>query len=91
MGGQIAKEEKSRRLHTLSDIEADIRLAILENEIEAKPIREVLLETWKDGIATGHTDDFLEVCVPTPRPMHAYIVTVKITSTDGNMLFGEII
>lgn len=90
MEGQLTKEEKSRRLHILSEVEALSRRSLLENEIANAPFKEVLFETWRDRIATGHTADFLEVRVPSDKPLNACTLKVKVTSTDGNVLFGEI-
>ncbi len=90
MSGQISKEEKSRRLHLLSEIEKSARRNILEAEIAERPIKEVLFETWREGVATGHTADFLEVSVPSDRPLHACLATVMVHSTDGNILYGTL-
>ena len=89
MSGQIQKAEKSRRLHVLSDIEAQIRADLLEKRIADEPITEVLFETFADGFAAGHTDDFIEVRVPSKKPIHAELIKVKLISTDGNVCFGE--
>ena len=89
MPGQIQKAEKSRRLHVLSDIEAQIRADLLEKRIADEPITEVLFETFADGFAAGHTDDFIEVRVPSKKPIHAELIKVKLISTDGNVCFGE--
>ena len=90
MSGQISKEEKSRRLHLLSEIEQASRTAILQREIEERTVRTVLFETWRDGVATGHTSDFLEVSVPSPTPLDAELKTVKLYRTDGRLLYGEL-
>lgn len=90
MDGQLTGEEKSRRLHVLSEVEAHSRRTLLEREIAERPDKEVLFETWRDGIATGHTADFLEVRVPSKRSLHACILNVRVSETDGNVLFGEI-
>ena len=90
MSGQISKEEKSRRLHLLSEIEEASRTAILQKEISERPVRTVLFETWKDGVATGHTSDFLEVAVPSSTPLDAELKTVKLCRTDGDLLYGEL-
>ncbi len=91
MPEQVSKEEKSRRLHVLSEIESEARARILQREIEQKPIREVLFETWRDGVATGHTADFLEVRVPSPRPLHACVLNVRLLSSDGSVILGTLI
>ncbi len=90
MSGQIPKDEKSRRLHILCEEQDKIRRQILGEEVEGNPIKEVLFETWQNGVATGHTADFCEVSVPTPRQLHAQILPVKICSTDGERLIGEL-
>lgn len=88
MSGQISKEEKSRRLHVLEAIEARSRLEILEREIIASPVKQVLFESFRDGIISGHTADFIEVRVPFAMPRHAQTLNVRLTSTDGNVCFG---
>ncbi len=90
MSGQISREEKSRRLHILCDAEKEARREILEHEIATSPIKEVLFETWHDGIATGHTADFIEVSVPSPRPLHACVLPVAVHSHDGERLIGAL-
>ena len=90
MSGQIQKAEKSRRLHVLSDVESQIRGELLEKRVADEPISEVLFESFADGVATGHTDDFIEVRVPSPTPIHAQCLRVRLISTDGNVCFGEI-
>ena len=89
MSWQIQKAEKSRRLHVLSDVESQIRGELLEKRVADEPISEVLFESFADGVATGHTDDFIEVRVPSPTPIHAQCLRVRLISTDGDVCFGE--
>ena len=91
MSAQISKEEKSRRLHLLSQIEADSRRAILENEVKTSPVKQVLFETYRDGVCVGHTADFLEVHVPSPHPLHAELLDVKLTHSDTDLCYGELL
>ncbi len=88
MQGQISKDEKSRRLHILSEAEAEIRRAILTEEIRERPVKTVLFETYKGGIAAGHTADFLEVRVPSLKPLHGELLEVVVKDTDGEVLLG---
>ena len=88
MKGQISTEEKSRRLHALEAICAENTKRILEREILESPEREVLFETFKDGYAYGHTDDFLEICVKSERDMRGEIAKVELISSDGKQIFG---
>ena len=91
MSAQISKEEKNRRLHLLSQIEADSRRAILENEVRTAPVRQVLFETYRDGVCVGHTADFLEVHVPSPHPLHAELLDVRLTHCDTDLCYGELL
>ena len=88
MKGQISTEEKSRRLHALESICAENTKRILEREILESPEREVLFETFKDGYAYGHTDDFLEICVKSERDMRGEVAKVELISSDGKQIFG---
>ena len=90
MKGQISSDEKSRRLHTLEKICEENTKRILEREVRERPHRSVLFETFKDGYAYGHTDDFLEVCVKSERDMRSVIADVTLISTDGKQIFGEL-
>ncbi len=91
MDGQISKQEKSRRLHILSGVEAESRRALLEREIADCRVAEVLFETCRDGVAIGHTADFIEVHVPSERDLHAELLKVKLCVTDGNICSGHLL
>ncbi len=88
MPNQVPKEEKSRRLHVLGEIEARARAEILEDAVKSNSSLEVLFETWRDGVVTGHTADFLEVKAPSPKALNAQTLRVRELSTDGNTIFG---
>ena len=88
MQGQIPNEEKSRRLHALEKIAAESRLSLLEREVTERPCREVLFETYSDGYAHGHTDDFLEVSVKSDAPLRSETRRVRLEHTDGKVCFG---
>ena len=90
MQGQIPKEQKSQRLHLLQSVEAEIREGLLAKRITEEPVSEVLFETYSDGVATGHTDDFIEVRVPSPAPLHAELRRVRLTSADKTFCLGEL-
>ena len=91
MQGQIPKEIKSERLHSLERIAAENRLRILKREVAERPCREVLFETYSDGYAHGHTDDFLEVSVPCDTPLRSETHRVILESTDGDICFGRLL
>ena len=91
MKGQIDKEEKCRRLHSLEKIANASTAYVLNSEINTSPIKKVLFETFDGKYAYGHTDNFLEVAVPSTCDLKSEILTVKLTHTDGNICFGDII
>jgi threonylcarbamoyladenosine tRNA methylthiotransferase MtaB len=91
MQGQVSGEEKTRRVHVLSKAAQATRKTLLDEICERAEEREVLFETFEDGYAYGHSPDFLEVAVKSDTPLHAIIKKVRLTYTDGNICFGEIV
>ena len=91
MKEQIPEEIKKERLHRLEALVAEIRKEILEKEIAESPIKEVLIETVKDGTAVGHTAEFIEVCLPASCETCHRNVSVRLQKTDGQICFGELV
>ena len=91
MPAQIDKQTKHERLMRLSELEADIRREILKKEIRERPVTSALFETYENGLMKGHTDSFIEVCVPSPTPLRSEIKGVRLTHTDGEFVFGELL
>ena len=91
MKGQINGEEKSRRLHMLEKIANESTSALLNDEITSAPIKNVLFETFDGHFAYGHTDNFLEVAVPSDRDLRSELLTVRLNNVQGNICYGEII
>ncbi len=91
MKNQIPEQTKRDRLHRLEKIVAEIREELLSAEIEREPTRRVLFETYRDGVAYGHTAEFIEVAVSAPKPLHGEFADVRLTHTDGMVCFGELI
>ena len=54
------------------------------------PMRTVLFESFENGIATGHTDSFLEVSVHSPVPLHGELLQVRLTAIENNRLFATL-
>jgi hypothetical protein len=50
-----------------------------------------LFETFKNGIASGHTLEFVEVHCKSQIPLEAQTYSVQIESNDGNVCFGTIL
>ncbi len=89
MSQQVPDEVKRRRLHELEAVAASTRRELLEEAITTSPVTEVLFETYENGTAYGHTADFLEVAVPSDRPLHGELGSVRLQSTDGTLCLGE--
>lgn len=91
MEGQVPESVKKDRVHRLSALEAEIRAEILSEYLNAHKCAEVLFETYRDGIAYGHTPSFIEVGVSSDRPLKGELYTVRLTSSDGERIYGETI
>ena len=90
MDGQVPEDVKKERLHKLEALTSDIRREILTEEIEKYPVRKVLFETYADGMAYGHTPEFLEVGVRSSVSLHGEVREVILKSHDGNICYGDL-
>ena len=91
MKGQIDKDEKSRRLHILEDIARKSNQDIIYKECCRQSIKKVLFETFDGVYAYGHTDNFIEIAVPSKKDIRSELLNVKITHTDGVLCFGKLV
>ena len=89
MPEQLSPEVKNARVHAVSDTAARVRRELLRSEIESGRTCRVLFETYRDGYAYGHSDDFLEVALACDSPLHGVERTVTLTHTDGEICFGK--
>ena len=88
MEGQISEKIKHERVAILSNESAKIRKEILDCKTDT--VDEVLFETYENGTMRGHTPNFIEVQCPTPCPLHARTLSVRIEGNDGERCFGII-
>jgi tRNA A37 methylthiotransferase MiaB len=93
MPDQLSKDVKRDRLQRLSEVERASRLDILTKTVADSPVCEVLFETFdaKNKTVIGHTKNFFEVCAHSDVPLHSELCQVRLTSTDGERCFGEIV
>ena len=93
MPDQIPNAIKKQRVAALSALAADIRAEILEELIAKGEPVSVLFETFEDGIAVGHTPEFIEVRVPAPASLHAdtHLVRLLARTPDGSGCLGQLI
>ena len=88
MSGQVPEPIKHERAASLAELQKEIRQDILNRLTGSK--KEVLFETFKNGIAYGHTPDFIEIQCKSNRPLHAETHTVTICGNDGSICIGHI-
>lgn len=91
MPDKVPVELRRKRAAKLIEIQNSIRSEILDEEIKRQPERDVLFETYSNGIAHGHTDSFLEVSVEAPEDLHGAVHKVNLTHHDGNVCFGTLL
>jgi tRNA A37 methylthiotransferase MiaB len=91
MPDQIPPQVKKERLNRLEALAAHIRKELLQKVIQQGKSLPVLFETWENGIATGHTANFIEVRMPSPCPLTAQTVLVLPTdlTPDATALIGN--
>ncbi len=87
--GAVPAEEKLMRSKALRRLSEEKRSQFHDRFTGTK--REVLFETEKDGILTGHTDNYILVRVPAVFPAVNTIQTVKLIANRGGYMTGEII
>lgn len=88
MSGQVPEAIKHERAARLATLENEIRRDILDT-LTGQP-QSVLFETYENGMASGHTPEFVEVFCESPLPLHAQTHTVTIERNDGNACFGTL-
>ena len=89
MPGQIPEAVKKERSAILMEVGAQLHQKRLENALR-QPQRRVLFETFENGLAIGHTEQFLEIAVPANAPMHSQMADVQLLGIDGTRLRAEI-
>ena len=91
MPDQIPQHIKKERSARLISAQREIRSAEFDKTLSEGRRVSVLFETFENGIACGHTRDFLEVRVPSNRALHGEIFSVELTRHDGETFFGNIL
>jgi threonylcarbamoyladenosine tRNA methylthiotransferase MtaB len=86
---QVPEEIKHARVAAISKLQAKIRAEILAEQIGSTA--EVLFETYKNGIAYGHTPNFIEVSCPSPCPLTSKLLPVHILAVKDDRCIGELI
>lgn len=88
MDGQIPNGEKEDRAHRAAQVAESLQTEYLQSWV-GKTLS-VLVERTEDGISRGHSENYLEVCLPQADHLRGQIVSAAITGIDGNRLLGVI-
>ena len=88
MAGQIDAATKKARSAALIALGDELRAQRLTKALEKKE-RTVLFETFENGLAIGHTDNFLEVAVKADAPLHGALLPVSLLCVKNGRLFAE--
>ena len=91
MSGQVDEGVKKERLHALSKQQDAIRQEILNDVVSLGMELEVLCESFDGEYITGHTDNFLEVRIPSDKKISNEFVKVKPVRSDGAYIYAEIV
>ncbi len=89
MDGQISTELKNERVHRLNGIATETRREFLKKQI-GKTVT-VLFETAKNGMVRGYTPNYVEVIVNGPSELCNKTAKVKITDSDNESVYGNLI
>lgn len=93
MPDQVPEEIKIERSHRLIEVGNEIRNGIYREVIEKGEPLEVLIETVKDGIASGHTGNFLECVFTAPDcdSLRGSFVKVLPSEISGEAILCKLI
>jgi threonylcarbamoyladenosine tRNA methylthiotransferase MtaB len=87
MPGQLPESVKNERVKRLMELDEALRRENAERFIGRTV--EVLFETEKDGVYTGHAPNMLEVCARCGEDLRGKIVPVTLIGYDGEKVTGK--
>ena len=90
---QISEDVKKRRSEELISVCRSVRDRVLDRAVERGEALSCILETERDGVWSGHSDSFIEVCVPcdSGAELHGEIRRVLPVSHKNGVIIGKII
>ncbi|MEA4893910.1 MAG: tRNA (N(6)-L-threonylcarbamoyladenosine(37)-C(2))-methylthiotransferase MtaB [Oscillospiraceae bacterium] len=88
MDGQLTNSVKARRASEVQQAAHEMENEYLESLVGAT--LSVLFETEKDGVSTGHAENYTQVCVHNGH-LHGIVKNVEITGVLDKMLVGKIV
>ncbi|MGM9642626.1 MAG: tRNA (N(6)-L-threonylcarbamoyladenosine(37)-C(2))-methylthiotransferase MtaB [Eubacteriales bacterium] len=90
MPESVPVEVRRERAARLTEIQNSVRDSILDEIIATEPEVKVLFETFSNGMASGHTANFLEVAVQSKTDLHGRIHSVKLKSHKDGICLGTL-
>ena len=88
---QVPMQLRRERLHKLQEVQNGIRAQLLTEILENSPCKQVLFETDCDGYSIGHTPEFIEVKVPTDKPLGGTTCAVRLTNVTDTFCEGVLL
>ena len=88
MPDQVPEEIKRDRVRRITELQEEIQVSILRQQIGSTT--EVLFETYKNGLAHGHTANFIEVTCPSTVSLQAELRVIQITDATTEGCIGTI-
>ena len=85
---QLPESVKNERVKRLMELDSVLRRRNAE-KFTGRTL-DVLFETEKDGVYTGHAPNMLEVCAESGEDVRGKIVSVTLTGYDGEKAVGKI-
>lgn len=88
MSDQVDSSVKSQRSDVLLELNKKNKL-----EFEEKHIRQevdILVETFENGYAIGHTQNYMKVGVKTEEDLTNHIITAKVETVSDSFVFAKI-
>ncbi len=89
MKGQIPEEIKKERNRILTELCDSSGNGIITSYIGRR--MDVLFETFTEGYAYGHTDNFIEVKAKAPAEVCGKILSVEIIAAEGKLAIAKLI
>ncbi len=89
MPGQIPEKAKGERAKRLAAVCAETKNSILLSALAEGKALEMLAETVENGLAHGHTPDFIEIEAQSTNAKRGDRIKVMPLSTNGDILFAK--
>lgn len=87
---QVPTTVKKERSAALIALGRELHQKRLERALSRHATAEVLFETFENGFAIGHTASFLEVCIPSERPLHSQLHRVELIGVVGERILCKL-